>query len=1645
MHNRTGQKKYRFSCRETINGENKKFASSQISNHIKNTRAVFLISSLLLLHANTASAWFVNAYLLYQTGLPDAYSAADVGCALSSGKTRVASVNYTSIEPAAATVVCESYDETTDKWWYWRAPFIAEEPGDSEYFMDAGTFDNVDQGKADVCSKNPINLISGNKYKIYTDIESEIQRGVNRPGFKRYYNSQLTKKYSTIGNKWTHTYDRRMIRQDALQTANNLRYSSGGSESDAGQSSNYSSRQAACESGIAEIRAQAQGLAPGPFQNLKAFINADAQWENDECRIYVDGRYRANFPILTHGIQRDGGSSWDHYLWFYRADGNVIRFQKTFSGSYQNLVTRWKETTNTGYLLDEIDITPPPVNNEVATSQVNYVLTDPGNVKETYDNTGKLLYIDYPNGVHEALSYLDDRVVRASNSLGQYVDIQYGVDGYIENVSDETGRTWKYRYLDTNLVEVINPDLTSVKYHYEDSAFPGALTGVTDERNIRVSTFEYYQDGLARSSYLGQPGALPELRIENVDVVYGAISNTVTNSRGYRSTYHFSGDVLEGLLYQYDGPECIGCNGGSSSYIYDINLQSPKDSTLNLLSSVDYGLKTTYENHDENGNPGVVTEAVATPEQRSTVYTYDPRYHDKVKTKTEPSIYAAGSKVTTYTYDDFTNTTSIMISGYAPDGTPVSRSQSFVYNGPYHQLSEINGPRIDVDDTTIIEYYEDTATEGDNRARVRSITAPPGVVLYDNITYTPTGKQASYITGTNLQVDYTYYPGNDRLETQTLTDLSTGEARSTHWTYLATGEVESITQGYATPEASMLTFEYDDARRLTRIYNAFNNYIEYELDTEGNVINEYIYDQAGLLLKSLSQSFDAYNRLDISAQLNETRDHNYSPDGTLDLETNGKNVVTDYNYDALRRLTSISQDVGGTDPSSANALTRFDYDVQDNLVSVKDPNGGQTSYAYDDLGNLISLVSPDTGTSHYTYDEAGNIATMTDAKGQVFKYTYDAMGRLTLSDAPGISDDITYVYDSCENGTGRLCTVVRDAVAVSYRYTAFGDIKSFTQTIATFPSYEQASAQVSYSYDAAGRIQDMIYPGGNKVTYTYDAAGNVYSVILNGGEKNLVSEARYYPFGPERIVTRGNGSSIFGYMDQAYRTFITGHGGYFYDVIYYDANGNPATFYSSEGSKNHTYDALDRLDTSSGPYGSRDYDYDINGNRTREQVDSVSNNYSYDTNTNRMNINAGNAVMMDANGNTTSLGGMNISYTSDNRVSNISGNAFYSYNGLGERSMKALRASGAAGTHGYQQKTVYIYGIDGKLMAETGSSGKIKQEYIYLNDKLLATIVYEPAGGESILNADMDNDGAVGVDDFLVWYYNHYNTGDISRDLNADDLLDTNDINLAVNCALSGGTAAGCTTSSYSTSIYYAHNDHLGTSHMLSNESGVAVWRAVYDPFGKATVNEDLDDDGNSVTLNMRFPGQYYDTESGLHYNYFRHYNPETGRYITSDPIGLSGGSNTYSYVLSNPIAYIDALGLDVIVTLYKGQNGNIFNHIGVGTTTGSKANKTFGLGPDSGIGLLFPVPGHVSQDRGEPIATLTIPTSAVQDALVNAYNDAAMKYPSLYSLPNNSCVDHVRDALYVGGINIPKNSQNTNLPNNLFNSLSTLGTLTYY
>jgi RHS repeat-associated protein len=1268
----------------------------------------------------------------------------------------------------------------------------------------------------------------------------------------------------------------------------------------------------------------------------------------------------------------------------YRPDGKIYRFNENAAG--------WTANADIHEVLERrLDSQGAPIGWRYKTSE---------NTVETYDINGRLREIADPRGIMQVLTYgeADNLLRRVDVSTGEYLDFRYDPYGRIESITDHVERSWGYRYGTGGLLEYVdNPDGTTRQYHYEDPGYPEALTGITDENGIRSATYGYDADGQADFSTLAD-------NVERVEIVYEPDGQrTVTNSRGNTSTYTVISRMGMALPAQTSGPGCAGCGLANANYEYDVANNVTR-------VSVD-GVVTEYGDYDTRGNPGYMIVASGTSEAHRTGYSYDPRFYNKLTKILEPSVLAADPaspcargvdcRKVEYTYDSWGNRLTETRSGFAPDGRSVSRTTRYRYNGPLHQLSLIDGPRTDVEDITTFEYYPDDQSEGANRARLRRVAAANGMLLRDNIRYTPTGKIAFENRPNNILISNIYYPGNDRLQASIVYDLLSGNSNQTTWTYLPGGEVETITTAGLTPDATTVTFGYDNARRVTSITDGLGNSVEYSLDTEGNKTGERILDRDGVLRKALIRTFDTYNRLDISIEgadpVNplEQVDSDYATGGDLDRQTDGNGVVTEFSYDTLGRLLNTTRDAGGL-----GATARYEYQSAQHLSAVTDAVNGQTRYEYDDLGNLLLESSPDSGVTTYSHDEAGNLKSRQDSRGQVLAYSYDALNRLTGLDAPGVTDDITYRYDSCENGIGRLCTITQGGVTVSYTYDPFGNVTSHQQMI--------------YTYDAGNRIRTVAYPSGALVTYSYNAAGQAsqVDVLADGITTTLAGSISYAPFGPVTELVFGNGVTLTQGLDTAYRLtsqFVPA----VLDLGYtgYDGNGNLSNRTDSYGgSTNISFDSLNRVDAGNGTFGSREYDYDLNGNRTRLVSDHQTTTYGYTPGSNRMSTENSRAYTLDARGNVTHKlavdgQGFVYSYNSHNRLvtaaerqlTGYTGKgrnrmpviedamlATFSYNGLGQRVSKTI-ADGAV--------TQFLYGTDGALLVELDAAGKVQREYVYLNGQLLAVldqvstqgvdvaVIVDNGSAPSGWTSESSNkeygadhlysDGgsgntvrwipalASGVYDVYVWYVrNRKYSNSAPYTVTHNGMTDTVSVDqssgggswqiLAGNIIFDGSgdesvevsDANGKTTADAikfvdvsgdrhkMTKVSYAHNDHLGAPLAMTDETGAVVWRATYDPFGRATVTV------NAVALNVRFPGQYFDAESGLHYNYFRYYDPETGRFITTDPRGtlinysaperqvaerqgIALPSNPtsayinhiYNYVDNNPVMSVDPTG----------------------------------------------------------------------------------------------------------------------------------------
>ena len=217
--------------------------------------------------------------------------------------------------------------------------------------------------------------------------------------------------------------------------------------------------------------------------------------------------------------------------------------------------------------------------------------------------------------------------------------------------------------------------------------------------------------------------------------------------------------------------------------------------------------------------------------------------------------------------------------------------------------------------------------------------------------------------------------------------------------------------------------------------------------------------------------------------------------------------------------------------------------------------------------------------------------------------------------------------------------------------------------------------------------------------------------------------------------------------------------------------------------------------------------------------------------------------------------------------------------------------------------------------------------------------------------------------------------------------------------------AVNVTVNAAEAKLYYIHVDHLNTPRLIADDQQRTVWRwDQQEPFGVNVPDENPNGVG-TFDLPLRLPGQYFDRETNLAYNFFRDYDPGLGRYIQSDIVGLKGGTNTYSYALQNPIQYVDILGLDVNFCYYSG----FPTHIGFGIV-GEDA-KTQGFYPrrhrsPRGPGIVKPDPNP----GDEPRECKTVVATPEQDTCMLACRERRKSNPGTYNGVTRQCTDFVRD-----------------------------------
>jgi YD repeat-containing protein len=470
---------------------------------------------------------------------------------------------------------------------------------------------------------------------------------------------------------------------------------------------------------------------------------------------------------------------------------------------------------------------------------------------ETYTAAGTLVSIADRSGLTQTLAYSDAStpitvapaaglLLRVTDPFGHQLNFTYDSSNRIATLTDPAGGVYHYAYdANNNLVAVTYPDGASKTYHYENAAFPHALTGITDENGSRYATYTYDAQGRAVSTeHAG--GADRASLVFNADG-----STTVTDALGTARTYQFQ--TILGVIKSkgQSQPGGSGCGASSSALTYDAH--------GNVASRTDFnGNRTNYtydltRNLEISRTEGLTASGAATPATRTIATVWHP-------TLRRPVQITNGNQQTTYSYNSQGEVTDKTLTDTAANS---SRSWQTTYTygavpGVLVQKVE-DGPRTDVADVTTTDYYPaDASCAGGHlgcRGQLQQVTDALGHVI--RLTrYNAHGQVEELIDANGLVTTLTYDAR------QRLLSLDSG-GETTTYTYDPAGQLSRITR----PDGAYLAYTYDAAHRLIQTQDNLGNTVTYTLDALGNRIKEEAHDPSGQLARSQSRVYDALSRL----------------------------------------------------------------------------------------------------------------------------------------------------------------------------------------------------------------------------------------------------------------------------------------------------------------------------------------------------------------------------------------------------------------------------------------------------------------------------------------------------------------------------------------------------------------------------------------------------------------------------------------------------------------------------------------------------------------------------------------------------------------------------------------------------------------
>ena len=1105
-------------------------------------------------------------------------------------------------------------------------------------------------------------------------------------------------------------------------------------------------------------------------------------------------------------------------------------------------------------------------------------------------------------------------LISVANQFGRAINFVYNASSQLTRVTTPDGKITSYAYDPTvaspRLASVAHPGAVTKTYLYENATFPQLLTGITDEAGNRYATIAYDAQGRGISTELAG-GA------NKYTIAYGTspAPTVVTDPLGTARNYNYG--TAKGKLAVTGADKPSGSGGSDAA-------SRTQDANGFVTQETDFlGVQTMYTWDITRRLPLATTQAAGRPEAQTTSTQWHPTFR-------LPVLVTETGRSTAYTYDAQGNKLTEAITDLAANQV---RTWAWTYNAAGLVATSTNSKG---GVTTYAYNPQGNAT---------SMTNPLGHV--STYSYDAAGRIATQTEPNGLATRYTYDARGRLLSSAT----GSGAAiEATTYTYHSTGQLATavLPSGYSS------AYTYDAAQRLVAAVDNRGNRIDYTLDAMGNRLREEVKDPGGNIALLTRRVVNQLNRVSsLQSANNQTTNIGFDLNGDAISQTDPLNQTTRQTLDGLRRPVATR--------FADNSAASQSYNQLDQLTSVTDPKGVATSYTRNAFGEVVREASADMGSITYQRNTAGEVTGSTDANGNNMQITRDALGRpltVTRTSAAGTTAHVTtYAYDTGGTGaqTGYLASMQDPSGGTTYQRDSFGRITSKTQLVNDNPA-APGTYTTRYSY-AMGDLASITYPSGLKAIYTRSLSGQITAISTQvpGANKPITpfaSNITYTALGQPKAWSWASGDSAARTFDADGRMTSNEFATYSFDgasrisgitqrlwasrtatQMIGTATSVVTELYQTPLSWTAAYDNRNRLTGFNRAGSASGFSYDANSNRLTaidQTIIDTNANGSFEladmafTTNQALNLQTGSNRLLgftqtltrvqgtrtlattnstinytlDANGNLTSDGLRSFEYDAANRLAKVrilkdgeAASIKYFTNALGQQVFKSEPKPDQYLPEQSELGTGFIAWLKtnfGWLYAQAQTDASLGSAYMYADGQLPSWAVV----------GEYDNGSASGTGRTeYLW-------------------LPTED---------GGAIPIGMFRSG---KFFAIHSDHLGTPRLVTDSVNKPVWQWQYSAFGnnkptgilKPTIsatgvftNQPMlrATQNPAAFLDLRFPGQMADEETGLFYNYFRSYQPNQGRYTQADPIGLGGGLNRFGYVEGNPLMFIDPEGLE--------------------------------------------------------------------------------------------------------------------------------------